>query len=126
MREGESTMTTSASLAPEWRDSKRYLWPLGAAVIALPLIGWGLYALTGWAISWWLAPIFVYGVIPLFDWLLGTDENNPPEARVPTLERQRYYLWAVYLAVPVVYASVAFRASMFEPGILAWHAVLGL
>lgn len=117
---------TSASLAPEWRDSKRYLWPLGAVVIALPLLGWALYALTGWAISWWLAPIFVYGVIPLFDWLIGTDENNPPEARVPSLERERYYRWAVYLAVPVEYASVAFGAWMFAQGTLAWHEVIGL
>ncbi|HET8883635.1 MAG TPA: alkane 1-monooxygenase [Solimonas sp.] len=117
---------TTASLAPEWHDSKRYLWPMGAVVIALPLLGWALYALSGWAISWWLAPIFVYGVIPLFDWLIGTDENNPPEARVPTLERERYYRWAVYLAVPIEYLSVVFGAWMFAHGTLAWHEIVGL
>lgn len=116
----------TAVMAPAWRDSKRYLWPLGAFVIALPMIGWGLYALTGWSVWWWAGPIFVYGVIPFFDWAIGTDENNPPEAVVPTLERERYYRWAVYLAVPVEYASVAWGAWMFVHGGLAWHELLGL
>src|SRR3546814_20776150 len=106
---------TTATLTPEWRDSKRYLWPLGAAVIALPLIGWGLYALTGWAISWWLAPIFVYGVIPLFDWLIGPDEKNPPEARWPPLERERNSRRAVHLEVPLDDAPVAFSAGSCSP-----------
>src|SRR3546814_17776631 len=77
-------------------------------------------------ISDWSSDVCSSDLIPLFDWLIGTDENNPPEARVPTLERERYYRWAVYLAVPMEYASVAFGAWMFAQGTLAWPEIIGL
>lgn len=117
---------STATLAARWTDSKRYLWPLGAVVIALPLIGYAFFTVTGWALFWWFTPLFFYGVIPFFDWAIGTDENNPPETIVPTLEKERYYRWAVYLAVPVVFATVAWGAYMYVHGDLAWYSILGL
>lgn len=118
-------MSTS-TFAPAWRDSKRYLWPLGAVVMALPLLGWGAYGLTGWSSFFWTTPLLVHVFIPLLDWLVGTDENNPPEDRVPTLEKERYYRWAVYLAVPVEYLTVIVGAWLFAQGGLAWYEMLGL
>lgn len=117
---------SSATLAPVWRDSKRYLWPLGALVMALPMLGWAAWAQTGWSLFFWSTPLLVYVLIPALDWLIGTDENNPPEDRVPTLEKERYYRWAVYLAVPVEYLTVIVGTWLFARGGLAWHEVLGL
>lgn len=117
---------TSASLgATDWVDSKKYLWLLGAPVMLLPLIGYFFYELTGWGVFWWFAPIFVYGVIPLADWLIGEDRSNPPEAVVPTLERERYYRYATYLAVPLQYVTLVWGCWAVATLDLAWWAYLG-
>ncbi|NGY06431.1 alkane 1-monooxygenase [Solimonas terrae] len=117
---------TTATLAPVWRDNKRYLWPLGAVIMLIPIIAGLLYGLTGWGVWWWLGPIVVYGFIPLADWLVGTDTNNPPEAIVPTLERERYYRYAVYVAVVAEYAAVIWGAWTFVHGGLPWYHLVGL
>ena len=117
---------TSASLsATDWVDSKKYLWLLGAPVMLLPLIGFFFYELTGWGVFWWFAPLFVYGVIPLADWLIGEDRSNPPEAIVPTLERERYYRYATYLAVPLQYVTLVWGCWAVATLDLAWWAYLG-
>ena len=47
-------MTATTLPAPEaWTDNKRYLWPLGALVLTLPLIGTFAYQLTGWTVMLW-------------------------------------------------------------------------
>ncbi|MDD3763065.1 MAG: alkane 1-monooxygenase [Nevskiales bacterium] len=117
---------TTATLSAQWRDNKRYLWLLGAVVPALPLIGGYLYHLTGSPLSWWLAMIMVYAVIPLMDLLIGTDTNNPPETLVKEISQETYYRYAVYLAVPAGYASLIWGAWAFTHMDLAWHEALGL
>ncbi len=62
-----------------WRDSKRYLWLLGAVIPLIPMAIWGAYALTEWSAWWWFGPFFVFVVIPIFDLLAGLDPNNPPD-----------------------------------------------
>ena len=107
---------STTSLAPAWRDNKRYLWPLGGVIMLLVPIAGVLYKATGWGGWWWLGPMVVYGLIPLADLLIGTDANNPPEERVPSLEKERYYRWAVYLAVACEYVSVIWGAWMAANG----------
>ncbi|WP_028081211.1 alkane 1-monooxygenase [Solimonas soli] len=116
----------TASLAPAWRDNKRYLWPLGGIIMLLVPIAGVLYQATGWGGWWWLGPMVVYGLIPLADLLVGSDTNNPPEARVPSLEKERYYRWAVYLAVACEYVSVIWGAWMAANGGLPWYHIVGL
>lgn len=93
-------MTTSTLPTAEWADKKRSLWMLGFLMPTLPFVGGLIAQTTGWGLFWWFGPLFVYGAIPLLDWLIGEDSSNPPEAMVPTLEKDRYYRWIVYLAVP--------------------------
>ncbi len=50
-----------------WRDSKRYLWILGAIMPLLPFAMWGLFALTGSTAAWFFGPFFVFVLIPIFD-----------------------------------------------------------
>lgn len=82
-------------------DRKRYLWLLSVCLPLMPVFGIGLYFLTGspWVLG---IPLFTsYVVIPLLDWLLGSDPNNPPEEIVPQLEEDRYYRWLTWLTVPL-------------------------
>ena len=67
----------------------------------LPLLGIALHMLTG--LTWVLAiPLLnSYVVIPLLDWILGSDTNNPPEEIVPQLEEDRYYRRLTWITVPL-------------------------
>lgn len=119
-------MTTATIDAPAWRDRKRYLWMMGFTVMLLPFSGAQLAQMTGWAVFYWFAPLFIYTVIPLLDWLIGTDASNPPESAVAGLERDRYYRYIVYLAVLVQYAVFLWGVELIARGGLPWHAQLGL
>ena len=119
-------MTSTTMDAANWADSKKYLWLLGAPVMLLPIIGYGFYTLTGWGVFWWFAPLFVYLVIPIADLLIGEDRSNPPEAVVPRLEKERYYRYATYMAVPLQYITLIWGCWAVVTLGLPWWALLGL
>ena len=120
-------MTTTTTIdALNWKDSKRFLWPLGLLVPLLPFIGWALVAATGMPMCWWFAPLFLYVLIPLLDTLIGTDAENPPEAMVPALENDRFYRWCTYLFLPLQYAGLLFGAWMVTRGGLNLGEAMGL
>ncbi|MGH8443168.1 MAG: alkane 1-monooxygenase [Nevskiaceae bacterium] len=119
-------MTTATVGAPAWTDRKRWLWILGFTVMLLPLPGVQLAQATGWSVFYWFAPLFIYTVIPLLDWAIGTDPSNPPESAVPALEADRYYRWLVYAAVPTGYAVWIWGLRLIVEGGLPWHAQIGL
>ncbi|KVW90950.1 alkane 1-monooxygenase [Burkholderia cepacia] len=118
-------MATTDGSASGWSDGKRYLWLLGALTITLPILAAQLALSTGLHVFWWFGPLFAFGVIPILDTLIGDDRDNPPEAVVPHLERERYYRLIVYLATLVEY--VAFFACVWIVGThaLAWYDYVG-
>ncbi|MBW5807524.1 alkane 1-monooxygenase [Burkholderia sp. COPS] len=118
-------MAMTDGSASGWSDGKRYLWLLGALTITLPILAAQLALSTGLHVFWWFGPLFAFGVIPILDTLIGDDRDNPPEAVVPHLERERYYRLIVYLATLVEY--VAFFACVWIVGThaLAWHDYVG-
>jgi len=109
-----------------WTDRKRPLWLLGVALIGLPWYGALLVQATGSSLGWWFTPLFVFGFLPLLDWLVGTDESNPPESAVPALSRERYYRWIVYVAIPLAWVVLIWATGTAASGTLAWHEWLGL
>ena len=107
----EGSLSGRASIAadeqrPDWRDTKRYLWLLGAVVPLFLFGGWGLVNLTGLGVFWWMGPIFVYIIIPLLDRFFGDDSSNPPEEIVAWLERDRYYRFVTYAFLPMQYIAL--------------------
>src|SRR3954469_8317113 len=70
-----------------WTDGKRYAWLLGLIVPLLPFISYGLVHLTGLGVFWFFGPILVFGIFPLLDLLVGTDNENPPESVIKWLEQ---------------------------------------
>jgi alkane 1-monooxygenase len=120
-------MTTTATLnASDWRDSKRYLWLLGIAVMGLPIYSFLLFRWTGLGIFWWATPIVVYGLIPLFDRLIGEDEANPPDSAMAALAADRYYRYVVFAAIPLQYATFVWGTYTAVTGGLAWWQWAGL
>ena len=97
--------------APAYRDRKRYAWLL--SVLAPTFVGSGplLVHLSGQAAWAWAPLLFIYGLVPLLDRLLGEDRSNPPESAVPALEADRYYRRVTYATVPVLW--IAFVAAIW-------------
>src|ERR1700731_1401950 len=98
-------MTSSKATPARWVNVKRYLWLNSAFMMIVPLHAADLALHTGRHIYWWFGPIFVFGIIPLLDYLIGDDPSNPPVDLVPVLEKERYYRRIVYLATLIEYVS---------------------
>jgi alkane 1-monooxygenase len=107
-----------------WRDSKRYLWMLGAIIPLIPFISFGLAAWTGLSISWYFGPFFVFVLLPLLDLVAGLDRNNPPDEIIEELENDRYYRWVTYAFIPVQLLAFGCAAYLFGGGSLFGSAPL--
>ncbi|MDN7586657.1 alkane 1-monooxygenase [Burkholderia seminalis] len=118
-------MAMTDGSAAGWSDGKRYLWLLGALTITLPILAAQLALSTGLHVFWWFGPLFAFGVIPVLDTLIGDDRDNPPEAVVPHLERERYYRFIVYLATCVEYVAFFMCVGIVGTHALAWYDYVG-
>lgn len=85
----------------EYTDKKRYLWMFSLLTPLFPMLGIGLYFALG--SQWWLLTPLAYSylLMPVMDWLIGSDENNPPEEIVPLLEEDRYYRVLTWATAPM-------------------------
>jgi len=124
-------MTTYTLEHPEkgtirYTDNKRYLWLLSVFMPIFPMMGIAAYFATGtqWALV--LPLVFSYFVIPVLDWLFGSDENNPPEEIVPQLEEDRYYRLLTYFTVPMHFLVLIAIAAFIGTQELTLWSVLAL
>jgi alkane 1-monooxygenase len=111
---------------PAWTDGKRYAWMLGLIVPTIPLLAWGLVALTGLGVFWWIGPLVVFGLFPLLDVIVGLDAENPPESVIKWLEQDRYYRWVTYLFLPFQYISLIVACALWAHGGLSVPEKIGL
>lgn len=119
-------MTTQTLPNPAaWVDRKRYLWPLGALVMLLPLIGTFAYQATGLTLTLWIGFFIFYGLIPLADYFLGEDNENPPDEAMTALAADRYYRWALYASVPVYFGMWFYMIGFAVNTPLPWYGWLG-
>tara|TARA_B110000977_G_scaffold194492_2_gene271209 strand:+ start:1186 stop:2379 length:1194 start_codon:yes stop_codon:yes gene_type:complete len=124
-------MTTYTIDDPEkglisYRDKKRYLWLTSVFMPIFPLLGIVVYLQTGMEWTLLLPLIVTYFVIPIIDWLFGSDENNPPEEIVPQLEEDKYYRLLTYLTVPMHFIVLIAMAWFVGTHSLSAWAVMGL
>jgi alkane 1-monooxygenase len=122
-----SAVASEPELAPTtWHDPKRYAWLIGLLVPVLPFMAWGLVELTGMGVFWFFGPIFLFGVVPVFDALIGTDAENPPDSVIKRLEQDRYYRWCTYAFIPLQYAGLVAGCALWASGDLSVIDSLGL
>jgi alkane 1-monooxygenase len=120
----------SASTAPQappepiYHDRKRLWWSLSVVFPLLPFLGMAAHAASGWQIALGLPLLISYGLMPLLDFLIGEDENNPPESAVPALEEDRYYRWLTWATVPLHFVALIGCAWWVGTHDLSWWAVL--
>jgi len=110
----------------EYRDRKRVWWLLSVVYPLLPFTGMALHAWTGAQLALGLPLLISYGLMPLLDYWIGEDENNPPEAVVPQLEQDRYYRWLTWATVPLHFVALIGCAWWVGTHDLSWWAVLML
>jgi len=90
----------------EFRDKKRWFW-LGALVYSLmPLPIMAAFLLTDnpWVLLIPLQIAFV--LIPLIDFLMGTDTTNPPEEIVPLLAADPFYRRLIIACIPAHFIAI--------------------
>ena len=92
---------TEFSIPIAWLDRRRWLWPISLIVPSLALIAFGLVAMSGTAWFWWTGAVVIYGVVPLLDWWIGEDRNNPPESAVDSLEQDPWYRRVLLATFPL-------------------------
>lgn len=109
-----------------YRDRKRFWWSLSVLYPLLPFTGMAAHAWTGWQLALGLPLVISYGLMPLLDYLIGEDGNNPPEAVVPQLEQDRYYRWLTWITVPLHFVALIGCAWWVGTRDLSWWAVLML
>ena len=105
-----SAVMSETTNQAHWADGKRYLWLLSPMIPVLVLLALGLFQWTGLAVFAWGGPILLYGLIPVLDWMIGVDTNNPPESAVAQLENDPYYRAIVYAYIPVQYLATIWGA----------------
>jgi len=109
-----------------YRDRKRFWWSLSVVYPLLPFVGMAAHAWTGWQLALGLPLLISYGLMPLLDYFIGEDANNPPEAVVPQLEQDRYYRWLTWATVPLHFVALIGCAWWVGTHDLSWWAVLML
>ncbi|TRW82385.1 alkane 1-monooxygenase [Mycolicibacterium sp. 018/SC-01/001] len=106
----------SAAVPRAWRDRKRYVWLVGLVIPVLVPASWAAVALTGSGLFWWSGPALMLVVIPVLDYLVGPDSDNPPDSVLAHLEQDRYYRWATYLYLPAQYVSLVLACWLWTGG----------
>ncbi len=79
-------------------------------------VSWAAVALTGWGILWWSGPLLMLVVIPVLDYVVGLDSENPPDSALAWLEQDRYYRWATYLYLPAQYLALVLACWLWSGG----------
>ena len=107
-----------------YTDKKRYLWLISMLMPAFPLMGVAIFYQTG--MQWTLAlPLAVnYLILPFADYLIGSDQNNPPEELVPQLEADKYYRILTILTVPLHFVVLGVMAYVVGTNDLSPFMVL--
>lgn len=113
-------MTSTTLPAAQYKDPKKYLWLLSViAPFAAPL-GPILYLQTGHTAWLWVFLAFFYLGVPVLDYLVGEDKQNPPEDAVPQLENTAYYRLITYLLVPIIAFGFLFNVIFLATHELHW------
>lgn len=119
-------MTTTTYSALSWSDPKRYLWLLSPTIPLLGVLIMALYSMTGVGVLTWGGPFIVYILVPVLDWLIGSDKTNPPESAVADLENDSYYRLIVYAYIPSQFITTIWGGWLFVHMAPGWFEYAGL
>ena len=109
-----------------YTDRKRYLWLLSVLMPIFALSGIFFFQATGEQWTLWLPVLFSYLVIPILDWLIGVDNNNPPEELVPQLEADSYYRYLTYITIPLHWMVLILMSAFVGTTELSFLSIIAI
>jgi alkane 1-monooxygenase len=109
-----------------YRDGKRYLWALSLIPPLVPPLSYLLYLHTGSALTTLIPALYIFGLIPLLDALIGEDRNNPPAEVVEAMEADRYYMTLARATVPLLWLCFLGTIAFVGTQDLPWWSYLAL
>jgi len=108
-------------------DHKRHLYLFSLFLPLVPALSAVLFFAAGKNVLMTLVPVaFVFGFIPLMDWVFGEDTENPPEDVVEAMAADNYYRVLAHLSVPFYWISFVATAVLVGTQGLPWWSVLAL
>jgi alkane 1-monooxygenase len=100
------TGVTANGEAIHYVDNKRWFWLRSVLYPMQALIPVALHAISGNEL-WFFFPFLTnYLLLPLLDWLIGEDTNNPPEEVIMQLEQDVFYRRLTYIVVPLHFVAL--------------------
>ncbi len=109
----------------KWAEAKRYCYLITLIVPAI-LIFSGVMAIETQSGQWlWLLPVIVYIVVPIVDWVVGSDSFNPSEEEQEALKDDRYYVKILYAATAFQWIGLASMTCVMTQGDFSWFNILG-
>ncbi|MDG9667645.1 alkane 1-monooxygenase [Hahella sp. CR1] len=99
-----------------------FMIPLG-----LPILSWALTSHFGLGdASAWMTILFVFGIVPVLDTLIGKDASNPDEQlHTPHLEKSLYYPLLTLSCVPAYLFLIIWGAHIFSSDLYHWAGKIG-
>lgn len=92
-------------------------WGYLSIFVIVPILPWSWYqgVHNGTQDFWaWFPILFIFGIIPVLDYIIGKDPTNPDEeTEVPTLSQEKTYRVFTLMVVPVWLGLLAFCAWAF-------------
>jgi alkane 1-monooxygenase len=101
---------------PSWRDRKRYLWLLAWLIPGMIGLSWLAVQATGFGLFWWTGTFVMFGIVPVLDYVVGSDAENPPDSALAWLENDVFYRWATYMYLPLQYLSLILACWVWSGG----------
>lgn len=99
---------------------KKYLWILSTLLPLIGLSGVSLFQITQKPIMLWVPLVFIYGFIPLLDFMFSKDDSNPNESQVSKLEQTKFYDWVLFLMLPLHFFVFIYLIEFMVSNQLAW------
>jgi alkane 1-monooxygenase len=110
-----------------YKDGKRYLYIFSLFFPLVPTLSVALYFALGGNVLITLIPLlFVFGVIPAMDALIGEDTNNPPEEVVAAMAADNYYRYLLLATVPLFWIGFLATAALVGTQALPWWSIAAL
>lgn len=108
-----------------WIKSKRYWYLTSIALPAIPLVSAFFAVQTGYGLLLWFTVAVMYAILPFIDYLAGIDRANPSDELVEELQSSRYYVYVMYGATAMHWASLVGMAYVVSQFDFSWFSILG-
>ncbi len=92
----------------QYNDAKRWLWLVGGAwTFGVPYVAAAIFFATGGALwTVFLLPLHIFVIVPVIDYFVGEDRDNPPEPIAEVMTADPFYMRMIHILVLLGYASV--------------------